>query len=104
MQAPLDKAAHHFRSAILAGDHAEATRLLAEYVKALCLTWDLLPQHERTTSGVPRQALELLAWARAVTITQRVLASEQLAIVDKVIRYRPAAAAEAQPHNLEVSI
>ena len=37
-----------------------------------------------------------------MTITQRVLASEQLAIVDKIIRYRPAAATGEQSHTLEV--
>ena len=60
MQAPLDKAAHHF-SAILAGDTAEAMRLLAEYVEAPRLNLDLLPQRERASSAIPRQALELLA-------------------------------------------
>ncbi len=100
----LDKIAHDFRSAILAGDHTAALRLVMEYAAALQQVWMLLPQHQRASSEIPRQALELLGWARAVTITQRVLAAEQLAVVEKIILYRPVGRPEARSGAIEISV
>lgn len=104
MPPPLDKITYELRLAILAGDHSGAGRLVLEYVEALRQVWEFLPAHERATSEIPKQALELLTWARTVTITQRVLAGEQLGIVEKVIRYRAAAPPEARPGTIELSI
>jgi len=103
MHPRLGKIAHDLRAAILAGEHSGAARLVTEYVEALCGIWDSLPVQERVVSEIPRQALELLAWARAVTITQHVLAAEQLAIVEKVIRYRQAGPPEARSGAVAVS-
>jgi len=104
MHPQLDKIAHKFRSAILAGGHADAARISTEYVEALRHAWDALDAEERVVSELPKQSRELLDWARAVTITQHILAAEQLAIVEKIIRYRPADLTQARPGAVEVLV
>jgi hypothetical protein len=102
MPVPLDKLSHQFRAAVLAGDHLGAERLASQYVEALREMWEYLPERERATSLVPKQAWELLAWARDVTIAQRAIAHEQLAILEKACRYQPAGGLEPRPPAIEV--
>jgi hypothetical protein len=92
MQARLDKLAHQLRAAVLASDHGKAARLTEAYVEALREHWLALNREERTASGVPKVALELLGWAREMTILQRALAGEHVRALDKILRYRAARA------------
>lgn len=72
---------------MLAGDHVLAERLATEYREALAEAWQGLPQSVRAASPLPAQAHEALTWARGMTIVQRALLAEQLAVLDKSIRY-----------------
>ena len=87
MPETLDSVARDFRSAILAADHVQAERLASEYRQALAEAWQNLPDSARADSKLPQQAHELLTWARGMTIVQRALLAEQLAVLDKAIRY-----------------
>jgi hypothetical protein len=102
MRAPPDKLSKKFRSAVLAGDHLGAEQLVLQYVEALREMWESLPERERAASLVPKHARELLAWARDVTIIQRALTHEQLAILDKTCRYQPPGWQEPRPRAIEV--
>jgi hypothetical protein len=104
MPAPLDKLSQQFRSAVLAGDHPGAERLALQYVEALREMWESLPEAERASSLVPKRALELLAWARDVSIVQRALTHEQLAILEKACRYQPSGWLESRSRAIEVRI
>ena len=95
MPEPLDKIARDFRAAVLAADHAKAERLAAEYREALAETWRTMPDSDRNGSPLPRQAAELITWARGMTIVQRAMLAEQLSVLDKAIRY----ASERAPGN-----
>jgi len=97
-----DKLAHELRSAVLAGDHACASRLVPEYALALKTFWESLPESQRADSSVPSQACELLAWAREMTLVQRALTAEHLAVVEKASRYRATPGAESCPSAIEV--
>lgn len=88
MAPALDKLSRDLRSAVLGGDHVLATRLVSEYAGALCELWESLPETERPASSVPQQARELLTWAHEMTVVQRAMAAEQLAIIRKAGRYR----------------
>jgi hypothetical protein len=90
MPPPQDKLAHELRAAVLAGDHAKATRVSAEYVEALRRYWMTLAPVERAASELPKLSLELLAWAREVTIVQRAMAGEELRIAAQSRRYQTA--------------
>lgn len=83
----LDNIALEFRSAVLGGDHATAAQRLAEYARAAAEHWKTLTNEERAKSELPVQARELLSWARGMTIVQRVITAEQLAILEKASRY-----------------
>jgi len=96
-----DRIASELRSAVLAGDHLRAERLVPEYARALQAFWDRLPESERAASPVPSQARELLAWAREMTLVQRALVAEHLAIVEKASRYRTPGA-ESNSSAIEV--
>lgn len=96
MQTVLDKLARDLRSAVLAADHAGAQRLAAEYTKALAEFWETLPESARATCTLATQANELLTWARGMTIVQRAILGEQLAVLEKSIRYATDQAAEQQ--------
>jgi hypothetical protein len=87
MPEALDKVARELREAVLAADHASAERLVTEYRSALTEAWKDLSLSERVGSQLPEQANELLTWARGMTIVQRALLAEQLAVLDKAIRY-----------------
>jgi hypothetical protein len=87
MPEPLDKIAREFRAAVLAGDHVLAERLAVEYRTALAEAWRDLPESVRAASPLPALAHEMLTWARGMTIVQRAVLAEQLAVLDKSIRY-----------------
>lgn len=91
----LDRVARKLREAVLAADHSSAERLVTEYRSALTKAWQDLSLSERVDSQLPRQAGELITWARGMTIVQRALLAEQLAALDKAIRY----ASDRAPHR-----
>lgn len=66
--------------------------------------WESLPEPERAASPVPKQARELLSWARDVTIVQRALTIEQLSILEKACRYQPAGWLESRSRAIEVRV
>jgi hypothetical protein len=51
-----------------------------------------MPEAERTSSGIPKQARELLAWARDMAIMQHALARTHLSAIEKAHRYLTARA------------
>src|SRR5579871_6180871 len=87
MPETLDKIAIAFRSAVLAADYALAERLAGEYRNALVDAWRTLPESGRETSSLPQQARENFTWARGMTIVQRAMLAEQLAVLEKTRRY-----------------
>jgi len=95
MSQALDSLAEQLRSAVLAADHAAAERLVSKYVETVRQVWEALPESERASSPLPNTAVECLNWARGMTIVQRAITAEQLAILDKTIRYQPVRAVQA---------
>ncbi|HUJ49301.1 MAG TPA: hypothetical protein VLW25_03855 [Bryobacteraceae bacterium] len=87
MPQPPDEIARNFRAAILAADHELARRLASEYTEAVAELWRVLPEPARSASALPRQVGELLTWARGMTIVQRAILSEQLAVLEKAMHY-----------------
>jgi hypothetical protein len=81
-----DKLACELRAAVLAGNHEKAERLAVEYAAALGRYWTLLSQQERAASPLRKQSLDLLAWAREMTIVQQAMAAEHLSMVDRASR------------------
>jgi hypothetical protein len=104
MQTSPEKLSRKFRAAVLVGDHLRTGELAAEYISAFEQAWLLLPESERAVSPLPQQALELLAWAREMAIVQRALDAEQLAVVEKAIRYQPAGLPEPRSRAIQVRI
>ena len=102
MPQPLDELAREFRAAVLAGDHTLAGRLASEYAQALSHVWEALGEPERAASPLPAQANELLTWAREMTVVQRAMTAEHVAILDKAIRYQGGGARPGS--SLEVSL
>ena len=98
----LDNLSQQFRSAVLAGDHFGAEQLVLQYVEALRETWESLPESARADSLIPKQARELLGWARDVTTVQRALTQEQLTILEKACRYQPGGGLEPRSPVIEV--
>jgi hypothetical protein len=92
MPEPLDNIARQLRAAVLANDHEKATRLTLEYTAALREHWMPLSAQERAVSPLPKQSLELLAWAREMTIMQQALTAQHLAAVERASRYQTARA------------
>jgi hypothetical protein len=92
MPQPSDDIARTLRAAVLANDHEKASRLTVEYTAALREYWMPLSARERAASPLPKQSLELLAWAREMTIMQQALAAQHLAAVEKASRYQAARA------------
>jgi hypothetical protein len=88
MPQPLDNLARELRAAVLANHHEKAERLTEEYTAALREHWMSLPRQERATSPLPKQSIELLNWAREMTIVQQALAAQHLAVVEKASRYQ----------------
>jgi hypothetical protein len=87
-----DDLARELRAAVLASDHEKAMRVTAEYAAALREHWMPLSAQERAASPLPKQSLELLAWAREMTIMQQALAAQHLAAVENASRYQTARA------------
>jgi hypothetical protein len=90
MPTPQDNLAHDLRAAVLANDHEKAARLTVAYTAALREHWTLLSTQERARSPLPKQSLELLQWAREMTIMQQALAARHLALVEEAGRYQTA--------------
>ncbi len=83
----LDDLIEEFRLAVHAADHIRAGRLAGEYADTVRRLWEAMPEEERAHSPLPRTSRELLTWARGMTIVQRAIAGEQLAVVQKLTRY-----------------
>lgn len=90
MPPALHEISRDLRFALLGGDQLRANQLVSEYAGALSEFWQSLPESERAASSIPRQAAELLTWARDMTVVRRAMAAEQLAVVQKASRYRAA--------------
>ena len=103
MPQALDNIAQQFRAAVLASDHALADGLASEYAQSASEFWESMSDTERERSTLPAQARELLTWARGMTIVQRAMLAEQLAILEKASRYRQALAA-SQNSTMQVSV
>lgn len=71
----------------MAADYVLAGQFAADYREALIETWHSLPDSARAESSLPQQATEILTWARGMTIVHRAMLAEQLAALDKAIRY-----------------
>jgi hypothetical protein len=82
----LDNLACALRAAVLASDHEKGERLTVEYTAAVTQHWTLLPAEERAASPLPKQSLELLNWAREMTLMQQALASTHLAATERASR------------------
>jgi len=87
MPQTLDDLSLKFRSAVMAGDHALAGRLVEEYTVVLREVWMSLREEERAQSDLVDTAAELMGWARDLTVVQRALAAEQLAVIEKANHY-----------------
>jgi len=87
-----DTLARELRAAVLGSDHAKAARLAEQYTAALSRQWASMSEPERASSGIPKQAVELLAWAREMTIMQHAMAGQHLSAVQKANRYLTARA------------
>jgi hypothetical protein len=98
----LDNLARQLRSAVLAGDHTGAERVVSEYTQALRQAWDAMPEPQRAASPLPNQVVELWAWAREMTLVQRALAAEHLAIVRTASHYEPSQASDAYSPIIDV--
>jgi len=89
---PHDDLARELRAAVLGSDHAKAARVSEQYTVALGRQWALMSETERATSGIPKQAVELLTWAREVTIMHHAMAAQHLSAIEKANRYLTARA------------
>jgi hypothetical protein len=103
MPQPLDKIARQLRSAILAADHVAAERVANEYALAVKEAWESLSASERARSTLPAQANELFTWARGMTIVQRAMLAEQLAVLQKSMRYGWDGSARPRP-TIQMSV
>jgi hypothetical protein len=101
MPPALHKISRELRSALLGGDQVRAELLVSEYAAAVREIWESLPQSDRAASSIPRQAAELLTWARDMTVVRRAMAAEQLAVVQKASRYSATRFAPAPPLGVQ---
>lgn len=99
-----DDVARELRAAVLASDHAKATRLTVEYTEAVRRHWIQLSAAERAASSLPKLSTELLTWAREITLMQQAMAARHLSDVEVAGRqltarslYLQTAALDAQP-------
>jgi ferric iron reductase protein FhuF len=81
-----DDVARELRAAVLGSDHERATRLIDEYTEAVRQHWMLLSTSERAASSTPKQSIELLTWAREMTLMQQGMAALHLSDVEKASR------------------
>jgi predicted mannosyl-3-phosphoglycerate phosphatase (HAD superfamily) len=103
MPTPQDSLASELRAAVLANDHQKARRLSAEYTEALRQHWISLSPGQRAVSPIPKQSIELLNWAREMTILQQALTASHLAVVEKARRYQAARSTYLQSSTLGVA-
>jgi len=101
MPLALHRISRELRSALLGADQARAELLVSEYAAAVREFLETLPESDRATSPVPRQAAELLTWARDMTLVRRAMAAEQLAVVQKASRYNVARFAPTRPPGVQ---
>jgi len=102
MSPALDKLSRDLRSAILDGELVRAGSLASEYSAALRAHWEALQENERVASPIPRQARELITWAKEMAVIQRTMAAAQLNIVLKARRYNAARSVEAPRPSLQL--
>jgi hypothetical protein len=74
------------RAAVLAGNHEKAERAVAQYAESVKKYWMVLPPAERAVSPLPRQSIELLTWAREMTLMQQAMAAEHLSMAERASR------------------
>lgn len=98
----LDKLAGELRAAILGGDHALANRIAQEYSEAVSRHWETLPPSDRAVSPLPQLARELLTWARGMTIVQRAIAADQLALVQRTKRFQQERLGRVRTSSIQV--
>jgi hypothetical protein len=97
----LDDLARELRAAVLASDHEKAERWTLEYAAALGRHWRSLSTRERAASSLPKQSLELLTWAREMTLMQHAIAAEHLSMVERAGRRLTARSLYLQSAALE---
>jgi|HubBroStandDraft_3_1064219.scaffolds.fasta_scaffold11243_4 hypothetical protein len=102
MSQALDKISLDLRSAVLGGEHVRAAQLAAEYTRALQQIWETLPLGERAASPLPKQARELLGWAKKMTMVQRALAAGQMVIAHKARSYNAARSTQSSNPIVQV--
>jgi hypothetical protein len=84
--------ARELRDAVLGGDHERAARLAEQYTVALSRRWAAMSEADRASSGIPKQSIELLTWAREMAIMQHAIADQHLSAIQKANRYLTARA------------
>ncbi len=101
MPQPPDDLARELRAAVLASDHANATRLTIEYTEALREYWTALSAAEQVASTLPKQSLELLNWVRDMALMHHAIASRQLAMVEAAQRNQAVRSLYSESATLE---
>lgn len=101
MPQPLDSLATQLRAAVLANDHEKVKRLTAEYSNAVRQCWELLSPAERAASPLPKLSLELLGWAREMTLMQQAITAQHLSMLETASRYQKARASYVGSAALE---
>jgi hypothetical protein len=90
-----DALARELRAAVLGSDHAQAHRVAGQYAQAVASDWTRMTASERASSGIPKQATELLTWAREITIMQHAMSGQHLSALEMAHRYLAARATYA---------
>lgn len=96
LKGALERASSELRAAVISSDHVAAERALSCFAEALRNHWESLPPNERIASQIPARTRELLAWTREMTLIQRNLAADQLAVLRKASRYHRALSSEGR--------
>ena len=92
MPRPPDEVSRDLRAAVLGADHEQAARLAEEYTRAVQTQWEQMSDAERSASRLPKQAQELLTWARDVAAMHHAMAAQHLAALETAHRYLAARA------------
>lgn len=92
MPQPLDSIAAQLRAAVLRSDHEKAKRLTADYATAVREHWGSLSSAQQAKSALPEQSLELLTWAREMTLMQQAITTQHLSLLETASRYQRARA------------
>ncbi|MGB6940857.1 MAG: hypothetical protein WBE37_00505 [Bryobacteraceae bacterium] len=96
-----DRVARELRAALLANDHEKATRLSVKYSQAVQRHWTALSSEERAASSLPKLSIELLTWAREMTLMQQAMAARHLSDVETAGRQLTARALYLQTAALD---